>query len=240
VNVLNSMSFSVRLNPAGFPLTIRVGAPGASILVDGADVTGTVARVAPGPHTVSVSAPGFQDYNSVINVTAPLTMDVVLQSTGILLTVNANVNNAMVTVNDTPKGPVPYSEYLPPGMYSVRVTAAGYTDYSANIPLNTAVNLNVQLSPAISMLAFVIPPIFRDPDMKPGDSRGQVRIFVDNRLVNPNRELERIPIAPGRHSIRIASGAFSMQLGDLVVQPGQSYVVELTMDMKVRTVPSPQ
>ncbi|MGA2379515.1 MAG: PEGA domain-containing protein [Spirochaetia bacterium] len=240
VNVLNSMSFSVRLNPAGFPLTIRVGAPGASILVDGADVTGTVARVAPGPHTVSVSAPGFQDYNSVINVTAPLTMDVVLQSTGILLTVNANVNNALVTVNDTPKGPVPYSEYLPPGMYSVRVTAAGYTDYSANIPLNTAVNLNVQLSPAISMLAFVIPPIFRDPDMKPGDSRGQVRIFVDNRLVNPNRELERIPIAPGRHSIRIASGAFSMQLGDLVVQPGQSYVVELTMDMKVRTVPSPQ
>ena len=76
--------------------------------------------------------------------------------------------------------------------------------------------------------------------MTPEDSGGQVRIFVDNRRVNPNGELERIPIAAGRHSIRIASGAFSMQLGDLIVQPGQSYVVELSIDMKVRTVPLPQ
>jgi hypothetical protein len=240
VNVLNSMTFSVRLNPAGFPLAIRVGAPGASIFVDGADVTGTVPRVARGSHSIRVSAPGFQDYNSMVNVAAPLTLDVVLQSAGLLLTVNANVNNAMVSVNGAPKGPVPYSEYLPPGMYSVRVTSDGYADYSANIPLNRAVNLNVRLTPVNSVLTFVIPPPFRDPDMTPEDSGGQVRIFVDNRRVNPNGELERIPIAAGRHSIRIASGAFSMQLGDLIVQPGQSYVVELSIDMKVRTVPSPQ
>jgi hypothetical protein len=119
----------------------------------------------------------------------------------------------------------------------VRVTANGYTDYSANIPLNRAVNLNVQLSPANSALTFVIPPSFRDPDVRPGEARGQVRIFVDNTLVNPNREMERIPVAPGRHSIRITSGPFSMQLGDLVVQPGQSYIVELSMQMNVRTAP---
>jgi hypothetical protein len=184
-----------------------------------------------------VSAPGFQDYNSVVNVRAPLTLDVVLKSAGLLLTVNANVPGATVIVNNVPKGPVPYSEYLPPGTYSVRVTAAGYTDYAANIPLNQAVNLAVQLSAANSVLTFVIPPIFRDPDVKPGEARGQVRIFVDNTLVNPNREMERIPVAPGRHSVRIASGAFSMQLGDLVVQPGQSYVVELSMQMNVRTLP---
>ena len=240
VNVLNNMTFPVRMNPAGFPLAIRVGAPGATIFVDGADVTGTVPAVGRGSHTIRVTAPGFQDYNSVVTVTAPLTLDVVLQSAGFLLTVNANVAGATVSVNNTPKGPVPYSEYLPGGTYAVRVSADGYTDFAANIPLNRAVNLAVQLTPAVSTLAFVIPPGFRDPEMRQGDSRGQVRIFVDNKLVNPNRELDRIPIAPGRHSVRVASGAFSMQVGDLVVQPGLSYVLELSMDLRVRTSPSGQ
>jgi hypothetical protein len=217
-----------------------VNAPGASVFVDGANATGTIPNLARGTHTIRVSAPGFQDYNSTVNVTAPLTLDVVLKTAGLLLTVNANVPNAMVTVNNAPKGPVPYSEYLPPGTYFVRVTATGYTDYSANLLLNKAVNLNVQLLSANSVLTFVIPPLFRDPDVRPGDPRGQVRIYIDNTLVNPNRELERIPIAPGRHSIRVAAGGMSAQLGDLVVQPGLSYVIELSLQMNVRTAPSPQ
>lgn len=240
VNVLNSMTFPVRLSPAGFPLTIRVNAPDAAIFVDGANVTGTIPAVSRGSHAIRVTAPGFQDYNSVVTVTAPLSLDVVLQAAGFLLTVNANVVNATVTVNNTPKGPVPYSEYLPGGTYAVRVSAEGYTDYAANIPLNRAVNLSVQLTPSVSTLAFVIPPNLRDPDMRQGDSRGQVRIFVDNKLANPNRELDRIPVAPGRHLVRIASGAFSVQVGDLFVQPGQSYVLELSMDLRVRTSMSPQ
>jgi hypothetical protein len=173
-------------------------------------------------------------------VTAPLTLDVVLQSAGFLLTVNANVPGATVIVNNTPKGPVPYSEYLPAGTYAVRVNADGYTDFSANVPLNKAVNLSVQLTPSVSTLTFVIPPNLRDPDARQGESRGQqVRIYVDNKLVNPNREMDRIPIAPGRHSVRIASGSFSIQTGDLVVQPGLSYVLELSMDLRVRTSTSP-
>ena len=240
VNVLNSMTFPVRMNPAGFPLAIRVGAPGASVFVDGANVTGTVPAVGGGSHAIRVSAPGFQDYNSVVTVNGPLTLDVVLQSAGLLLTVNANVANATVSVNNTPKGPVPYSEFLPAGTYAVRVSAEGYTDFAANIPLNKAVNLAVQLTPAVSTLALFIPPNLRDPDMRQGDSRGQVRIFVDNTLVNPNRELDRIPIAPGRHAVRVTSGAFSMQVGDLVVQPGLSYVLELSVDLRVRTFTSGQ
>jgi hypothetical protein len=151
------------------------------------------------------------------------------------------VNGATVSVNNTPKGPVPYSEYLPAGTYAVRVSAEGYTDYAANIPLNKAMNISVQLTAATSTLAVFIPPNFRDPDARQGDSGAQqVRIFVDNKLVNPNHELDRINIAPGRHSVRIASGAFSLQVGDLMVQPGQDYVLELSMELKVRTSTSPR
>jgi hypothetical protein len=235
VNVQRNMTFPVRLVSSGFPLTIRVNAPAATISVDGANVTGTVPSVARGPHTVRVSAPGYKDYTSVVNVAAPLTLDVVLQSAGFALTVNANVSNAMVTVNNTPKGPAPYSEILPPGTYSVRVTADGYTDYVATIPLSRPVNLNVQLTAANSTLSFVIPQMYRDPEMRQGDPRGQLRIYVDNRLANPNRESEGISVTPGRHTIRVTTGAFSAQVGDLDVQPGQSYVIQLYMQMDVST-----
>ncbi len=171
VNVLRSMTFSVRLNPAGFPLTIRVATPGASIFVDGTDVTGTSPAVAPGAHQIRVSAPGFMDYNSVVNVTGPFAMDVVLQS-------------------------------------------------------------------ANSVITFVIPPGFQNPDAMPGDPRAQVLIYIDNQLVNPGFQMTGISVLPGPHTIRVASGAFAAQLGSLVVQPGQSYVVELTMGLNVRAVPA--
>jgi len=166
LTVTRNMTFAVRLNPAGFPVTIRVATPGASVFVDGTEVTGTVPTVMPGSHQVRVTAPGFMDYNATVNVTGPFSMDVVLQS-------------------------------------------------------------------ANAVISFVIPPGFQDPEIRPGDPRGQVRIFIDNRLANPNFQMQNISVAPGRHVIRVSSGAFSAQLGELVVQPGRSYVVELTMGLSV-------
>jgi hypothetical protein len=246
IAVRDNMFIPVRLNPQLFPLIIRVTAPNASIFVDGNMVTGTNPLVMMGSHTIQVTAPGFQDYNTVINVSAPFTLDVPMQPAGFLLTVNSNVNEATVIVNNLAKGAVPYSEYLPPGTYTVRVSAAGYLDYIASVALDRAINMSAPLKPIPqpivqpSTLSFVIPPIFRDPNLTPGDPTDIVRIFVDNRLVNPNRELARIAIAPGRHQIRVSSGSFSVQLGDITVQPGMSYIIELALDMKVRAVQSSQ
>ena len=235
VNVQNNMPFSVRLTPAGLPLTVRVNVPGAQVFVDNAEVTGTVPAVAPGAHTVRVTSPGYRDYTAAVNVTAPMTLDVVLQAAGIQLSVNANVPNAQVTVNGAPKGPVPYSELLPRGTYAVKVTANGYADYSASVALNQQpVNLAVTLQPALSTISFVLPQEYRDQETRPGDLRGQIKIYVDERLVNPNRETQKISVAPGQHSIRVASGAFSARVDAFMVQPGQSYVIELYMGLDVR------
>jgi hypothetical protein len=43
-------------------------------------------------------------------------------------------------------------------------------------------------------------------------------------------------VEPGRHRIRIASGAFSVELGDMEISPGTSYVLELGMAVKVRAM----
>jgi hypothetical protein len=89
------------------------------------------------------------------------------------------------------------------------------------------------------VLSIAIPQAYLDPDTRQGDREEQVRVFVDNRMV-AKREMERIVVAPGRHSVRVASGAFSIQLGDFEFQPGMSYVIELSMDLKVRGVRSGQ
>lgn len=237
VNVSNNMTFTVNLNSVAVlaPLMIRVPTPGARIFVDNVDVTGQVPSVALGMHSIRVSAPGFQDYNSAVNVTSPLTMDVALQPAGVLLTVNANVANATVTVNNVVKGPTPYSDYYAPAMYNVTVSADGYADYVANISLSQAMTLNVQLKPLQpATLTFIIPPAFRDTDMRQGDPQGQVKIWVDNRLVNTHQETDRIAVSPGRHNIRVASGSFAMQVPDFIAQPGVNYTIDFTITVNVR------
>ena len=236
VMVSGHMTYSVQLQPRGFPLTIRVNQPGAVIYVDGTDVTGTVPVVAGGAHNIQVTAPGCADYSQVINVAGPLVLDVPLQRIGIPLTVNANVPDALVTVNNVTKGGVPYTEYLPRGRYLLRVSANGFADYQATIVLDKPITMNVHLRPQFlpPVMSVVIPPAFLDPEVHPGDPQGQVRVYVDNRLVNQQNQMERIVVAPGRHAVRVASGAFSVQMGDFDFQPGTSYVIELSMDLKVR------
>jgi hypothetical protein len=246
VVVNGSQTFTVTLQPAGFPLSIRVNVPNALIMVDGVDVTGTVPSVAPGPHTVQVRAEGYRDYNANVNVNHAMAIDVALQAAGLLLSVNVNVPNATVSINNIMKSPAPFSQYLAPGTYTVRVSAPGFVDYVANVALDRPVNLNVQLQgipqPVVqpSTLTIAIPPALVDPDVRPGDPQGQVKVFVDNRLVNGRRDLSNIVVLPGRHRVRIASGMFSVQLGELFVQPGMSYVIELGMDLRVRAMKAGQ
>jgi len=237
VIVRGDQTFTVTLQPSGFPLTIRINVPHAAIYVDGALVQG-MPVVSAGLHTIQAVADGYQDYSVSVNIAGPSVVDIRMIPAGFLLTVNANVPNALVLVNNMNRGNVPYSEYLPPGMYTVRVSARGFVDYVATVNLDRSVAINAPLTPVVmpSTISFVVPGQYLDPDAHPGDPQGGVRIFIDGRLVNAHREMDRIPVLPGRHRIRVASGVFSVQLPDFDVQPGVSYVLELGMDVKVRAV----
>jgi len=223
-------------------LTVVVNVPNAVIYVDNQQLPGNQMKVPGGLHNVKVMADGFLAFNGPVNVTGDTTFPVNLQPmppvrrVGFPLTVNSNVAGAAVAVNDVPKGPAPYSEVLPPSTYTVRVSARGFVDYIATVSLDRPLVINAPLQPAVlpSTISFVIPQPFHDPDVRPEDPRSEVRIFIDGTLVNPRHEMERIAVQPGRHRVRIASGAFSVELGDMEFRPGTGYVLELGMDVTVR------
>jgi hypothetical protein len=240
VIVSGNRTFNVQLQPQGFDLTIRVNVPGAAVFLDGADVTGMVPNVAPGTHAVQVTADGFRPYDATVNVSGPMTLDVQLKRlSGFPLSVTANVPNAAVTLNNVLKGRTPYTEVLPPGVYALRVSAPGYADFTANVTVSRPTTMNVQLQrqalpPTFSV---VIPPAYVNPDQGQGQGdRSRIRIFVDDEQVNGRNEMENFTVPPGRHRIRVASGAFSIQVGDIDMQPGASYTFELSMDLKVRVL----
>ena len=239
VNVTSDRTIVVQMKPRTYPVTIRVNIPNAAIFVDDQQIVGNVATVTAGSHTVRVSAEGYEDSLTSISVAAPMVIDAVLERAGYLLVVNANVKSARVAVNGISRGTVPYSEYLPPGAYTVKVSARGYTDYIASVALDSPVTINANLSQGSAaggsaFLTFVLPGEFLDPEVKDRSAGDLVRISIDGRLVNPKRELERIPVSPGRHLVRVSSGAFSVQIGEIEFFPGTTYTFELSMDIGVR------
>ncbi len=239
VNVTSDRTLVVRMKPRTYPVTIRANVPAVRVAVDGETVAGTVASVSAGPHTLVVSADGYQDAVMSINVAAPMVVDVTLERSGFLLTVNANVRAARVIIDGVSRGTVPFSEYLPPGTYTVRVTARGYADYVASIVLDGPVTVNASLQQGLqpggtSMLSVAVPAEYLDPDLRGRDLGESIRIYLDGRLVNQKRELEKIPVPPGRHTLRIATGALSIDLGEVEFAAGTSYTFELAMDVGIR------
>ena len=235
VVVTGNQTFNVQLQPQGFPITIRVNVPDAAVLLDGNDVTGTVPYASPGSHDLRVHADGFRPYQATVTITRPTTLDVQLQRLpGFPLTVNANVPNATVLLNNVPKGGTPYTESLPPGGYALRVTAPGYIDFTATITLTRPMTMNVQLQRQALPPTFtvVIPSAYVNTEQGPGD-RNRIRIFVDDQQVNARGDAQTFTVPPGRHRIRVASGALSVQVGDVDMQPGASYSFELSMDLRV-------
>jgi hypothetical protein len=236
VSVSANMTYTVRLVPILFPLTISVSTPGAQVIVDNIDVTGKIPNVTLGSHTILVTAPGYQDYNATIDVQAATTISVVLQPAGVLVTVKTDAPGAEVFINNLDKGAAPFSDYLVPGSYTLQVSADGYADYVATLAVDKAMTINVQLKalpPAT--ISFVIPAGFRDTSLRQGDAVGQIKIWVDGKLANPKQEIEKIAIPAGKHKIRVTTGALSLTVPDFVAQSGVSYVIDFTITVQVKT-----
>ncbi len=183
---------SVRLDAQGFgsnrySVTVIVNAPNATIFLDNQPIKGNVANVRRGAHTVRVVAPGFTDFVQSLNVIAHVTVNAQLNPSGFPLTVNSNVNDAVVFVDGRQiAGNV---VTVAPGNHAVRVAAEGYRDF------NTSVNVN---GPAVINAPLVQLPGF---PLTVNSNVNDAVVFVDGRQIAGNAANVRA----GNHFIRVTA-----------------------------------
>jgi hypothetical protein len=145
------MTLMVNLQPIVVKSTLSVSAnvPGARVFLNNSLVGNAPASISvtPGSYTVKVTAPGYQEYTTMVQVGAkPVNLAANLQPAKHILSVSANVAGAMVYVNNTAVGNVPASISVPPGNYTIKVTASGYQEYTTVVAVsgNTAHNAMLQ------------------------------------------------------------------------------------------------
>jgi len=134
-NILN-----VTLIGNTFPLTVNVNPVGAALAVDGQPFAGNQTSVAPGNHTLTVNAPGYQ----------PLTLPFSQPSSANILNITLIANTFPLTVNTNPQGAalavdgVPFAgnrTSVAPGNHTLTVNALGYQPLT--LPFNQPSSANI-------------------------------------------------------------------------------------------------
>jgi hypothetical protein len=133
---------------------------GANIFLDGAyqgqtTVTGpfTIANVQAGSHTVKLTMAGYQDYSTSVNVRAATTSYVnaalqpaVAVDTG-SISVSSSPTGAGIYIDDAYKGLTPLTvDGVATGSHSVKVTLAGYQDWSTEVQVGAGSTASVSAS----------------------------------------------------------------------------------------------
>ncbi len=237
VNVTGPIALHAQLKSAGYQVTINTNVINPEITVDGVLIAGNSVVLLPGNHSLRITAQGYQDYNTTLKVAGPMQVNAQLAITGHLLTVTSDVRGASVSINNAVKGTVPYSEYLPPGTYMIAVAAPGYMNYVTSVALNGPMTVNAQLvSSAPATVSFTFPREFLDKNNR--DPHGQIKIYVDGKMVSARGDARSISVQPGQHIIEVTSGGLTVQTVTFEFAPGARYTVELFMELQVKAVPA--
>jgi hypothetical protein len=120
---------------------------------------------------------------------------------------------------------------LLPGSYSVQVTAPDYLSLSQSITVTTSSKGNAftfELTPAMATLSFDVPPVILNRDIK--DAMSEVKVYVDDKLMNPKGSVGSIEVTPGKHVIKLLSGGLSISK-EINFKAASSVTLELSMSL---------
>ncbi len=228
----NTLSQAMNYN-----LSVQSNVNGAAVFINGnqAGQTPFSAQVPPGSYSVLVRAPGFLDYNqSIIVGNGPAQVNAMLQGQNQMLTVQSNVNGAVVFINGNQAGQTPFSTQVPAGSYTVLVRAPGYTDFNQNVMVgNGPAQVNAMLQGMFSSWQLSLPDNMRVRDM-PGQARG-LEIWIDG-VQQPTAQGQMSAggqLTPGRHVIRLVSGSMATET-QVDIQAGRSYIFEPYLGLNVK------
>jgi hypothetical protein len=207
--------------PRGFPLTVNTNVPNAFLTIDGAPFSGNSTSATPGPHTLTVSAPGFDTITLPFNQPRNAnTLNVSLIANTFPLVVNTNVPGAFLAIDGNSFGGNTTS--VAAGPHTLSVSAPGYQPLT--VPFNQPRNANTLNVTLIGLQGTISVNV----DLLP---RGAgYRIFINgNEVRRPGPQT----FPAGTYQVRVVSGGLIMETmvtlnagQDLQVAPAISWSIQ--------------
>jgi hypothetical protein len=146
-----------------------------------------------GTYNVTVRASGYQDYVANVNLSRNFTLNAVLQPITYALTINANILNATVFVNNQSRGTAPVRLDLQAGRYSLRVEAPGYHPHNQVVQFQRDAVINASLEPITYALTV-------------NSSVRGAAVFVNNQ--SRGAAPLRLDLQAGQHSLRVEAEGY--------------------------------
>lgn len=144
-------------------------------------------------------------------------------STAYLLTIRANVPNAVVYIDGRNFGKATYQGKHNAGVYEIKVTAPGYRTYTSKLNLNKNIDLDIDLKPDAPLVTVIIPSSLLDPENRRAPSL--ISVYLDGKEISSRR----FTTSPGKHDIAVRSGGLYLEK-TFLFQQGQEYEIRLDMD----------
>jgi hypothetical protein len=209
-------------------IVVRANVSGAQIFIDAVHINGNAARLQTGQsYTVTVRAPGYQDYVTIVTLTQDIEVFAQFQPQLVPLSVQGNVSGAQVFINGNPAGTVPFNSAFAPGIYTVVVRAPGFSDYSATVTLDRAQSVMFQLQPIMAQIELRLPPQYESAGGS--DHRVIFAFFIDGQRVNGFMT----QVTAGPHLVRVVADGLQSEV-QLSCNPGQSYVIQPSLLLNIQ------
>jgi hypothetical protein len=136
------------------------------------------------------------------------------------LSVEANVDGAAIYVDGRRRGTGNVRLRLRPGRHSIRVSAEGYLDFRTTLNLHSNETVRVPLEPSEATVRIELAEQFRNPSLSREEIVEELEIYLDDER---KRGLS-FEVEPGRHQLRLSSGAFTLEKR-IMVAPGDTRTV---------------
>ncbi len=224
VNVSQSMTLNVSLQQELFSLTVAVNVSSFSLFVDGKEIKGNTTQVTGGNHSVKVQAPGYLPFESQVNVSQSMTLNVSLQQQLFALTVVVNVSGYSFFVDG--QAVAGNMVQVTPGNHQVQVQAPGYMTYAQTVSVSQAMTLNVNLQPITGGVTVNLPD-FKDSK---GNRLGTADVFIDGKAVKVNAKSD---LSPGQHTVKVSIFGMSAEMM-IMVEAGKDIVIEPFLQLKLK------
>ncbi|PKL26145.1 MAG: hypothetical protein CVV47_03180 [Spirochaetae bacterium HGW-Spirochaetae-3] len=217
-----------------YSITVTANVTGADVFINGiqAGRTPFTGQVSRGSYTVVVKAPGYSDYTQGISVTGAAVVNATLTPMLVPLNLGNLFPGAEIFLNGARIGVAGGTQFITqvaPGTYTLTVRAGGFMDFSMQITVGAGgYSLAPTLQPMMANYVFQIPAGMTNPDVH-GNPWSQIRLYIDGAAQKDFRG----QIQPGRHTIRMVTGAFQIEfIQDF--ESGKSYTIEPFAGMTVK------